>query len=189
MSRILKNYPSFHVYLAGPIDFVADRGIGFRKELREKLMKIGLERHMILDPTEKPVDYLGHKDFDVEKDFYYSLRKHEHWEDLEKLARMTMHVDLRLVDKSDVIIAVLNPDVPMFGTIHEIVAARQQKKPVLLIDPRGIEGTSIWAIGLVGHRTIFKTIDEAVDYLNDVLERKITPDPTEWLFLSFSDEK
>lgn len=189
MSEILKNYGSFLVYLAGPIDFVDDRGIGFRKVIKEKLLKMGLTKNMILDPTDKPVRYCGYSDFDTEKDHYYSLRKHGHWDELEKMCQMTMHVDLRLVDKSDVVIAVMNPDVPMFGTIHEIVAARQQKKPVLLIDPRGREGTSIWAIGLVGYKHIFKTIDNATDYLSDILHGKMDADHTEWLFLNFNTEK
>jgi nucleoside 2-deoxyribosyltransferase len=188
MTNLLKNYPSFHVYLAGPIDFLDDRGVGFRTELRKKLIDIGLEPYMILDPTAKPVDGLKYKDFDTEKDYYYNLRRHGQWDDLEKLCQLTMHVDLRLVDKSDVIIAVLNPNIPMFGTIHEIVAARQQKKPVLIVDPRGREGTSIWAIGLVGYKRIFKTLDEAVEYLKDIIHGNMEADLSEWLFLHFESK-
>lgn len=189
MIELLKNYSSFHVYLAGPIDFVDDAGKGFRAELTKKLIKLGVSKNMILDPTDKPVTYEGYKDFDTEKDHYYSLRKHGQWDELEKLAQMTMHVDLRLVDKSDLIIAVINPDVPMFGTIHEIVQARAQKKPVVLIDPRGREGTSIWALGLVGYKRIFRTTDEAIDYLRDIFNGTLDTDDTEWLFLSFKDKK
>ena len=189
MSTKLDNYASFHLYLAGPIDFLDDAGKGFRSELKTKLMKIGIKKNMILDPTDKPVTYEGYKDFDTEKEHYYALRRHGQWDELEKLAQMTMHVDLRLVDKSDLIIAVLKPEVPMFGTIHEIVQARKQKKPVILIDPRGREGTSIWALGLVGYKTIFKSIDEAVDYLNDILHGTIDTDDTEWLFLHINGKK
>jgi nucleoside 2-deoxyribosyltransferase len=189
MSTLLDNYSSFHVYLAGPIDFVDDAGKGFRNELKTKLMEIGLKKNMILDPTDKPVTYDGYQDFDTEKEHYYSLRKHRQWDELQRLARMTIHVDLRLVDKSDLIIAVLNPQVPMFGTIHEIVQARQQKKPVIMIDPRGREGTSIWAIGLVGYTHIFKTIDESVDYLKDIFNGTIDVDDTEWLFLHLNGKR
>jgi len=185
MSDLLKYYPSFHVYLAGPIDYLDDRGVGYRLELKKKLIDIGLAKNMILDPTDKPVTYDGYKDFDTEKDHYYNLRRHGHWDELEKMCQMTMHVDLRLVDKSDCVIAVLNPSVPMFGTIHEIVQARQQKKPVLLVDPRGREGTSIWAIGLVGYKNIFKSIDDVVDYVKDVIHERVAVDHTEWLFLHF----
>lgn len=188
-SELLKNYASFHVYLAGPIDFVDDAGKGFRGELKKKLVKIGIKPQMILDPTDKPVTYAGYKDFDTEKDHYYSLRKHGQWDELEKLCQMTMHVDLRLVDKSDLVIAVINPDVPMFGTIHEIVQARMQKKPVVMIDPRGREGTSIWAIGLVGYKRIFDSIDGAVDYLKDIFNGTLSTDDTEWLFLHFNGKK
>lgn len=185
----LEKYPSFFCYLAGPIDFLDDRGVGFRFELKTKLMEIGLSKNMILDPTDKPVTYDGYKDFDTEKEYYYNLRKLGQWDELEKMCQMTMHVDLRLVDKSDVIIAVLNPTIPMFGTIHEIVAARQQKKPVLIIDPRGREGTSIWAIGLVGYKNIFKTIDEVIEFLSCVFTGKMTVDNEEWLFLHFNGKK
>ncbi len=188
MSELLKNYSSFHVYLAGPIDFLDDSGKGYRSELTKKLLKIGLKKQMILDPTNKPVTYEGYTDFDTEKDHYHSLRKHGQWDELEKLCQMTMHVDLRLVDKSDLIIAVLDPTVPMFGTIHEIVQARLQKKPVVLIDPRGLEGTSIWAIGLVGYKRIFTTIDKSIDYLKDIFNGTLATDDTEWLFLSFKDK-
>ncbi len=183
MTELLKNYPGFQVYLAGPIDFVKDRGRGFRATITEKLLKIGLDKSMILDPCKKPVSLETFRDFDSEADYYDMLRKHKMWDELETQTKMTIHVDLRMVDLSDVIIAVINPKVFMFGTIHEIVQARQQKKPVLLVDPRGKEGTSIWALGLVGHHHVFTTEDEAIDYLGDVLSGRLEVDMTEWLFL------
>lgn len=189
MTELLKNYPGFQVYLAGPVDFVKDRGTGFRASITKKLMKIGLERKMILNPCEKPVHYEAYKDFDSEADHYQMLKKHRMWDELETQMKMTIHVDLRMVDLSDVIIAVINPDVHMFGTIHEIVQARQQKKPVLVIDPRGKEGTSVWALGLCGYKHIFKTEDECMDYLGDVLSGKLEVDMTEWLFLHMKNGK
>ena len=186
---ILKTYPGFQIYLAGPIDFVKDRGVGFRESITKKLMKIGLDRTMILDPCQKPVSSDKYRDFDSEADYYDMLRKHCMWDELEAQTKMTIHVDLRMVDLSDVIIAVFNPDVFMFGTIHEIVQARQQKKPVLVVDPRGKDGTSIWALGLVGHNHIFTTEDEAIDYLDDVLSGKLEVNMTEWLFLHMKNGK
>jgi len=185
----INHFEDFKIYLAGPIDFIKDSGVSFRNEITEKLIQLGIDKNQIYNPLDKPVKTLAYKDFDVEKEHYYTLRKHQMWDDLEKLAKLTLHVDLRLVDKSDVIIAVIKPEIPLFGTIHEIVSARQQKKPVLLIDPRGREGTSIWAIGLCGYKHIFSTIDSAIDYLSDVLHGKIEVDQGEWLFLNFKNGK
>lgn len=187
--NFLKHYPSFHIYLAGPIDYMKDRGVAYRKMLREKLLKIGIERSMILDPTEKPIRSEQYIDFDTEADYYKKLRENKEWDKFEEAMQMTMHVDLRFVDKSDVLLAFYNPEAPMFGTIHEIVVARQQKKPVLLIDPRGKEGTAHWAFGLIGHKHIFQNPDEAVKYLDDVLHNKVEIDQKEWLFLYTKDKK
>jgi hypothetical protein len=46
-----------------------------------------------------------------------------------------MHVDLRMVDLSDFIIACCPTNLYSVGTPHEIVVARQERKPVLLVSP------------------------------------------------------
>ncbi len=46
-----------------------------------------------------------------------------------------MHIDLRMVDVSDFVIAYCPTSVYSVGTPHEIVVARQQHKPVLLVSP------------------------------------------------------
>ncbi len=186
---MLKTYDSFLVYLAGPIDFAADKGASYRKKLRKLLKEAGLSSHMILDPTQKPLGNLAaYKDFDTEQDFFDALVKHKRWDEYEAYIKTIMHIDLRFVDKSDVIIATVNPDIPMCGTWHEIVVARQQKKPVLLIDPRGKGGASRWAVGLVGHANIFETHEKAISYFGDVISGRMVADKEEWLFLHFNGD-
>ena len=45
------------------------------------------------------------------------------------------HIDLRMIDASDLVIAFCPTNVYSVGTVHEIVLARQQKKPVLIVTP------------------------------------------------------
>ena len=47
-----------------------------------------------------------------------------------------MHIDLRMVDTSDFIIAYCPTNIYSVGTVHEIVLASQQHKPVLFVSPR-----------------------------------------------------
>ena len=47
----------------------------------------------------------------------------------------TLHVDLRMVDVSDFIIAYCPTNIYSVGTVHEIVVARQQQKPVPFVSP------------------------------------------------------
>jgi len=187
--NVLKQYRGFFVYLAGPIDFEKDGGVGYRKSLKEKLKKIGVSEEMILDPCDKPVIGDDFIDIDSEKEQFDRLREHRMWDEAEKCAKMTMHIDLRFVDKSDLVIATVNPNIPMCGTWDEVFMARNQKKPVILIDPRGREKTHMWAIGRVGYKNIFKTQDDAIAYLDDILHTRIPVDMTEWLFLQFNGKK
>ena len=187
MSDMLRTYKSFMVYLAGPIDFCPDKGASYREKLHRMLNEVGLEPHMILDPTKKPLGKMeAYKDFDTEQQFFDALVKHERWDEYEEYIKAIMHIDLRFVDKSDVIIATVNPDIPMCGTWHEVVVARQQKKPVLLVDPRGKGGASRWAVGLVGHANIFETHEAAIAYFSDVISGRMVADADEWLFLHFN---
>src|SRR4029079_2831759 len=47
----------------------------------------------------------------------------------------TLHVDLRMVDTSDFVIAHCPTNVYSVGTPHEIAVCREQRKPVLFVSP------------------------------------------------------
>jgi hypothetical protein len=47
-----------------------------------------------------------------------------------------LHIDLRMVDTSDFVIAYCPTNVYSVGTPHEIILCRQQRKPVLFVSPR-----------------------------------------------------
>ena len=47
----------------------------------------------------------------------------------------TLHIDLRMVDTSDFVVAYCPTNIYSVGTPHEIVLARQQRKPVLFVSP------------------------------------------------------
>src|SRR5205823_13790379 len=46
-----------------------------------------------------------------------------------------LHTDLRMVDTSDFVVAYCPTNVYSVGTPHEIILARQQRKPVLFVSP------------------------------------------------------
>ena len=48
----------------------------------------------------------------------------------------TLHIDLRMTDLADFLIAYCPTNTYSVGTVHEIALARQQHKPVLLVTPR-----------------------------------------------------
>lgn len=132
-------------YLSGPMDFVASRELERRAGWRVRVGEF-LESHgvTVFDPWKKPgvrgLHEYGREDLktieqreqwsfagDVEGARSRSSLAEHFWE--------TMHIDLRMVDLCDFVVAYCPTNVYSVGTVHEIVLARQQQKPVLLVSP------------------------------------------------------
>jgi hypothetical protein len=127
------------------MDFVASRAeeksTGWRNRVGQFLRQFGVT---VYDPWNKPsvVGMPHYGEEDVSSD---ELRKNWTFEDSEGGDRAraelcdhfwpTLHVDLRMVDISDFLVAYCPTNIYSVGTVHEIVMARLQKKPVLLVSP------------------------------------------------------
>jgi len=134
------------VYLSGPMDFVASRAeekrLGWRNRVGEFLRRMGVT---VFDPWYKP-GIAGMPDYGKEDEFSASKRYDWTYEDTESGDRLraelcdafwpTLHTDLRMVDTSDFLVAYCPTNVYSVGTVHEIVMARLENKPVLFVSPR-----------------------------------------------------
>jgi hypothetical protein len=135
------------VYLSGPMDFVVSRAdeakFGWRTRIRQVLDRMGVT---VFDPWEKPEVRFFHE---------YGREKDDSQDAIKRLwtydpgpagqeARAwcahrfysTLHIDLRMVDTADFLIAYCPTTTYSVGTVHEIAMARLQRKPVLLVTPR-----------------------------------------------------
>ncbi len=132
-------------YLSGPMDFVTDRTIERTTGWRNRVTQF-LEDHgcRAFDPWYKPaVRNLGR--YGEETDGSIGSRDAWTFSPTKEAARIryrlarefwpVMHIDLRMVDLSDFVIATCPTNLYSVGTPHEIVVARQQRKPVLLVSP------------------------------------------------------
>jgi hypothetical protein len=134
------------VYLSGPMDFLAqsreeERVNGWRARVGQFLKKRGVN---VLDPWHKPEIRALHG-YGKEDD--KSTENRNRWtfgdNDGERRFRAeicysywpTLHIDLRMVDKSDFLISFCPTNTYSVGTVHEIALARQQHKPVLFVSP------------------------------------------------------
>lgn len=131
------------VSLSGPMDFVASREeekrVGWRVRIKQFLQSYGVT---VFDPWEKPMVRGLHE---YGKEDLKSIGFRDNWtfEGTEKGAKLreqcaqnfweTMHIDLRMVDISDFVIAYCPTNIYSVGTPHEIILAGQQHKPVLFV--------------------------------------------------------
>jgi hypothetical protein len=133
------------VYLSGPMDFVASRvdekRTGWRVRVKAFLQSFGVT---VFDPWETPavrgLEEYGHEDVNT-------ANAKERWtfEDSSQASKArteiadrfweTMHIDLRMVDISDFVIAYCPTNIYSVGTPHEIIVARNEHKPVLFVSP------------------------------------------------------
>lgn len=133
------------VYLSGPMDFVASRAderrIGWRSRIALFLKSLGA---VVFDPWFKP-GVRGLHQYGREGTELPPEREAWRFDSGPRAARVraacsstfcrTMHLDLRMVDVSDFVIAFCPTNIYSVGTPHEIVVARQQHKPVLMVSP------------------------------------------------------
>lgn len=133
------------VYLSGPMDFIGSRVIekylGWRSIITPIFKALNV---LVMDPWNKPMikgldpkNEYGkegvHRDKSkYERDFWTNpetraLYETEFWE--------TVHIDLRMTDISDFMLAFVPTNIYSVGTVHEILTAKSQKKPTLLVSP------------------------------------------------------
>ncbi len=133
------------VYLSGPMDFVASRADelknGWRNRAGEFLAAYGV---IVFDPWSKP-QVRGLHEYGREGIETQNIR--EKWtfrrgaKGAAARARCcgkfweTLHIDLRMVDTSDFVIAYCPTNIYSVGTPHEIILCRLQHKPVLFVSP------------------------------------------------------
>lgn len=135
------------VYLSGPMDFVTSReeekAKGWRTRVSDFLMRrMGTT---VFDPWNKP-EVSGMAHYGKEDEF--TVNRRDLWtyddDDAGRSIRdslcnefwPTLHIDLRMTDLADFLIAYTPTNIYSVGTVHEIATARLQHKPVLMITPR-----------------------------------------------------
>lgn len=188
MMKTIFDWEHFAVYLSGAMDFAHDGGAGWREEWTQKLVSIGINQKQIYNPCKKPFNG-AQFDLDNEAQIWRECRETENWERMEDTASQIMHIDLRLLEKSDVVLVNFPRmdngfRVPTYGTIHEIVVANQLKKPIFIVwEGTGRSDCSAWLMKLAGYKNIFAHEDDLIRHLDAISHGEKAFDANEWLLI------
>lgn len=166
------------VYLIGAISFASDDGVGWRNDLKKKLIdnKIHLT---VFDPCDKP-DGLG--TLEQEKKLIRQKLDEYNYVEAARLAKCIRKVDLRMVDHSHFVIAMIDTNIHYCGSYNEIFLAESQRKPILTIAVNGKNKLPEWLYAVLKPDEIFEKVDECVEYLKNVNNGKVITDDR-WLFI------
>jgi hypothetical protein len=171
------------------MDFVASREEemknGWRTRVGTFLRQMGC---IVFDPWKKP-DVRGLHEYGREGVETEKARSSWTFEDSRQGASKrskltgkfweTLHIDLRMVDTSDFVVAYCPTNIYSVGTPHEIALCRQQRKPVLFVSPPVMfPALSALASHLAGDEAGMKLLDD----LKRELPIKLNPEgiPSLW---------
>lgn len=172
------------IYLSGPMDFVSSREEEKRNGWRSRLSQVLLEfQATVYDPWNKP-EVVGMPHYGKEDEFSTNKRYDWTYEDSQKgdLLRAklcaefwaTLHIDLHMVNTSDFLIAYCPTNIYSVGTVHEIVMARLEHKPVLFVSPP----VSFPTLEELKHHMVNKGDVKGVDLLEKLInEAPLRPNP------------
>jgi nucleoside 2-deoxyribosyltransferase len=161
------------VYLAGPMHAVADDGTGWRDWITPILQdRFGL---VVEDPAKKSAN--GVCEVKDDKANFKKLIAEGQFAEVKKQFKPIVRKDLRAVDKADLLIVVYDPTVHMFGTIHEVVTAHHQQKPIYIYcDPAHQAQINPWLFTLIKPEWLFLEWEPMLERLVAVDNGDINPD-------------
>ncbi len=163
-------------YLAGPIDQAKDDGKTWRKNLAPFLRNEGIS---VIDPTDSA---FSNEDDSVAVSKINIAKEAADWDKATRIGKEVVQRDLRAVDLSSFVVAYINHDIFMCGSIIEIAHAAMQRKPVIICCEQGKEGVPNFLWGMLKHEMFFGSWDEVERYIINV-NMGIEPRLNRWKFL------
>jgi hypothetical protein len=161
----LKYLSGKNVYLCGSIHDCENAGMDWRDKITPVLKdKFNL---IVSDPCKKTINGVGEVGDD--KKLLKQLIKDKKFLEVKKIFFPIMKSDLRCVDLAHFIICNYRPKLKHVGTIHELVMANIEKKPILLYYPEEeIDDFNPWIVGLIKEHNFFTNWNDMINYLVEV---------------------
>ena len=175
-------------YLSGPMEFVKDHGVEWRRKFIQLVQEAGLNIDVI-DPTNKPGECIGEDPM-----HQVNLQKNGQFKELQQYVRNYRHLDLRYTDISDFLVVVVDPTVPQWGTSNETYLAEMQQKPTFFIVENGLHNLPRWLFDVIdkvqsddpavaqAEANVFESVEEVVEELV-ALDSGKKPLSKEWVLV------
>ena len=166
-------------YLAGPIDHAEDDGVEWRKMMTKWLKE---RKVKVLDPCDKPLKNAYYRGIEGEKAKMFELKNTGRYFELSRRMKEIVHMDLRMVDVSDIVIVYLDLESKPFGTTHELLNALHQRKPTLVVIEGGIAKAPNWLFGIMDFNFMFDNFEDVQMFLSQIDNETIEGDLSRWVF-------
>lgn len=151
-------------YLIGHMQYASGRG--WRDTLKETFKDRGIKFY---DPYHKPFIHNIPEDETSRAEMLHWMET-EQYDMVAERMKAVRGYDLRLCDVCDWFVAVIKPSVASWGSAEEITTIIREKKPLFLVidDPNGKKATPLWLMGIMPHKYIYNTLEEAIQTIRYV---------------------
>ncbi len=153
-------------------------GRSIRSYISSELKECGIT---VFDHYHKPFVNSVDEDESVHAQLKIWLANGEYDKVVEK--RNVRTFDLKLIDISDFIIFVFDPDVLTCGSWEEFFWANRLKKPVFFVNTKGKPRTPLWVFWTIPHKYIYGSVDEALKVIDDIDSGRHPIDSERWKLL------
>lgn len=166
-------------YLIGNLESTNDPS-HWRESVAQRLKQIGVK---CFDPN-KTHFVNQHSETEQDREVLKEMRRKGNWDYVSNYMKNVIRKDLRYVDLSTFLVANIEPSNPTYGTIHEIIQAAQQSKPILFhIDDK--HRFPLWLAGLVDTNMVWEDWEHLYAHLEAINSGEIYADPKYWKLLKF----
>lgn len=167
-------------YLIGGIQY--EDGRVWRSDVSAWLNDLGVT---VLNPYDSPFLFAP-SEAPNEHEILKAKLKAGIFKDVCDHMKQIVRFDLACVDRSDFILAYINPNVHSCGSYHELFLANSLKKPIFLVINGGKEKCPLWLFGVFPERYIYSSFEEVKEMLTRINNGDIVPDSNRWRLLKHS---
>ena len=164
--------------MAGNLEYTSDAE-NWRDRMEASLTEMGVT---VLSPIKPMFDFQEAETPEFRRELL-EARSSGDFSYVKERMKPIIERDLRLIDLCDFCVINLEVCKPTFGTIHELVIAEQQQKPIFLI-VRNKRVTPLWILGLLDSKYIYESQDEVISTLRGIDQGVIQHNPKKWKLLS-----
>jgi len=164
-------------YLAGAMQY--KNGEGWRNIVQSKLERMGI---IVFSPYHKPFMKDIQED-DGARKHIGDLIKENNYDEVVSRMKEVRSYDLNLVDRSDFIIAYIDPKTPTFGTMEELVTSVRMKRPTFIFVEGGKKLCPYWIFGMFPHKYIYDDVDGVLNMLEKIDSGEKEIDSDRWRLL------
>jgi hypothetical protein len=120
---------------------------------------------LVMSPLDKPSNDPDIAETEEDKSKLAGLKAAGNFDEVQRIMKKVCQMDLKMVDRSDFVVAQVDVSAHMCGTYDEIFFNELLRHPTLIFVEGGKGNAPNWLYGRVKHQNIFGSLDELIEHL------------------------